>query len=142
MTNSDFILAVHALVFLNHKAQTLTSDELAENICTNPARVRRVMASLQKAGLVITREGRRNGGYCFPHPPQSVSLYAVAQALKTCFVAADWRSGDPHMKCRVASGIAGIMDEVLGDLNEACLQRLKDTNILDLDQKLFPDLPE
>ena len=30
--NSDFNVAVHALVYMEHKAVTLSSDELAENI--------------------------------------------------------------------------------------------------------------
>ena len=45
---SDYCVAVHALVYLNHKAKVLSSEELAENICTNPARVRKVMAKLKK----------------------------------------------------------------------------------------------
>ena len=52
--NSDFCVAVHGLVFLKHKGCTISSEELAENICTNPARVRKVMAKLtacDKLGL-------------------------------------------------------------------------------------------
>ena len=44
-----FSLAVHALVYLNHKATTLSSEMLAENICTNPARIRKVMSQLKRA---------------------------------------------------------------------------------------------
>ncbi|MFR5902988.1 MAG: transcriptional regulator, partial [Neglectibacter timonensis] len=33
---SEFTIAVHALVYLNHKAQLLSSEALAKNICTNP----------------------------------------------------------------------------------------------------------
>ena len=72
--NSDFTLAVHALVFLNHKAEVLSSETLAQNICTNPARVRRVMSRLAKAGLVETREGRKEGGYQFSLCPSQVNL--------------------------------------------------------------------
>ena len=42
--NSDFCVAVHGMVYLYHKKCQLSSDELADNICTNPARVRKVMA--------------------------------------------------------------------------------------------------
>ena len=44
--NSEFCIAVHGLVFLKLKKQCLSSEALAENICTNPARVRKVMAKL------------------------------------------------------------------------------------------------
>ena len=56
--DSSFNLAVHALVCLSHSERSLSSEALAENICTNPTRVRRVQAVLKKAGIVETREGR------------------------------------------------------------------------------------
>ena len=46
--DSSFNLAVHALVCLSHSGRSLSSEALAENICTNPTRVRRVMAGLKK----------------------------------------------------------------------------------------------
>ena len=58
---SDFSVAVHALVYLSVKGCTLSSDALADNICTNAARVRKVMARLKKAGLVGAREGSEGG---------------------------------------------------------------------------------
>ena len=53
--DSSFNLAVHALVCLSHSKRSLSSEALAENICTNPTRVRRVMAGLKKTGMVETR---------------------------------------------------------------------------------------
>ena len=44
--NGDHSLAVHALVYLDHRATHLPSQILAENICTNAARVRKVMRPL------------------------------------------------------------------------------------------------
>ena len=79
--NSDFLLAVHGLVYLNHKKEILSSDILAQNICTHPARVRRVMARLKKAGLIETREGRVDGGYFFSLAPSSVNLKMISDAL-------------------------------------------------------------
>jgi hypothetical protein len=57
IVDSSFNLAVHALVCLSHSGRSLSSEALAENICTNPTRVRRV-----QAGIVETREGL-DGGY-------------------------------------------------------------------------------
>ena len=36
--DSSFNLAVHALVCLSHSGRSLSSEALAENICTNPTR--------------------------------------------------------------------------------------------------------
>ena len=133
---SDYCVAVHALVYLNHKAKVLSSEELAENICTNPARVRKVMAKLKKAGFVKTKEGSE-GGYLFNQDPQKVTLDQVAQALEIRFVDTAWKSGDTDMKCLVASGMAALMDEVFDDLNEQCRKRLKEITIGTLDQRIF-----
>lgn len=133
---SDFCVAVHALVYLNHKAQVLSSDALAENICTNPARVRKVMAKLKKAGLLRTREGSE-GGYLFTADAGEVSLASIANVLDIRFVDTAWRSGDSDMECLVASGMAGLMDEMFDDLNEQCRRRLEAVTIDTLDKRIF-----
>ena len=133
---SDYCVAVHALVYLNHKAKVLSSEELAENICTNPARVRKVMAKLKKAGFVKTKEGSE-GGYPFDQDADQVTLDQIAQALEIRFVDTAWKSGDTDMKCLVASGMAGLMDEIFDDLNEQCRKRLKEITIGTLDHRIF-----
>ena len=104
--NSDFIVAVHALVYLNHKADIVSSEALAKNICTNAARVRKVMAPLKRAGFVTTREGNV-GGYRFAGDASAVDLHMVADALNIRFVQSGWHSGDMDMKCLVAFRIGG-----------------------------------
>ena len=107
--NSEFIVAVHAMVFLHHKADTLSSETLAENVCTNPVRIRRVLAKLKKAGLVETREGRTAGGYSYQKTRQ-VTLGQIAKALNVKFADTTWHSGNKEMNCQVASGMAGYID--------------------------------
>lgn len=117
--NSEFIVAVHAMVFLHHKADTLSSETLAENVCTNPVRIRRVLAKLKKAGLVETREGRTAGGYSYQKTRQ-VTLGQIAKALNVKFADTTWHSGNKEMNCQVASGMAGYIDNLYSSLNHLC----------------------
>lgn len=133
--NSDFVLAVHALVFLNHKQEELSSAVLAENICTNPVRVRRVLSKLRKADLV--ESGGGHSGYRFVRKPETVNLRMISSALEATFVSTDWHSGDPHMACRVASGMAGIADALYGQMDSLCKDYLETVSIADIDHKLF-----
>lgn len=133
---SEFAVAVHALVYLNHKRQTLSSEVLAGNVCTNPARIRKVMAQLKRAGLVETKEGL-DGGYLFTQNADEVSLCRVARALNARFVCASWHSGDKDMACLVASGMADILDEVYDDLDGLCMERLKRITIGSIDRRIF-----
>lgn len=136
----EYTIAVHALVYLNHKGMTVSSEVLAANICTNPARVRKVMAKLKKGGLVTTREGSE-GGYRMARDPGEVSLCQIAQAVEMPFVACNWHSGGDDLNCQVASGMADVMDTICDDLNALCMRRLEQITIADIDGKLFHGRP-
>lgn len=135
---SEFGIAVHALVYLNHKARTLSSEELAENICTNPARVRKIMALLKRAGLIETKEGAE-GGYLFCRKAKDVTLNEVGKALGTAFVSVSWKSGRKDKECYIASGMAGIMDGIYAQLNKLCAKHLEGITIEDIEDKIFSE---
>ena len=134
--DSSFNLAVHALVCLSHSGRSLSSDALAENICTNPTRVRRVLAGLKKAGLVETREGS-DGGYRLCADPVSLTLRQVAEAVNARFVDCAWRSGDIDRDCAICSGMAGVMDALYRQLNEQCAAYLSRLTVADIEKELF-----
>ena len=136
--NSDFTVAVHAMVYLHHKACTLRSEELAENICTNPGRVRRVMSRLKKAGLVETREGRFLSGYSY-EKTRTVSLGEISRALDSKFADLSWKSGNEEMDCKVASGMAGYMDGLYDEMNRRCREYLDTIAVADVEQTLFKE---
>ena len=134
--DGSFNLAVHALVCLSHSGRSLSSETLAENICTNPARVRRVMAGLKKANFVETREGL-DGGYRLTADPMSLTLRQVAEAVGARFVDCAWRSGDIDRSCAICSGMAGVMDALYRQMNEQCAAYLSRITITDIETRLF-----
>jgi len=134
--DSSFNLAVHALVCLSHSGRSLSSEALAENICTNPTRVRRVMAGLKKAGMVETREGL-DGGYRLTADPATLTLRQVAEAVNTRFVDCAWHSGDIDRDCAICSGMAGVMDALYRSMNEQCAAYLSRITIADIETQLF-----
>lgn len=133
--NSAFCVAVHALIYLHHRRELVSSEELARNICTNPARVRKVMAGLKKAGLVETQAGSE-GGYRFAGEPETITLDRVAEAVDARFVAAHWRSGSVDQPCLVASGMANVMDGLLGELDSQCRAYLSTVTLAEIDRRL------
>ena len=134
--DSSFNLAVHALVCLSHSGRSLSSEALAENICTNPTRVRRVLAGLKKAGMVETREGL-DGGYRLTADPATLSLRQVAEAVNARFVDCAWHSGDIDRDCAICSGMAGVMDALYRNMNEQCAAYLSRITITDIETQLF-----
>lgn len=135
--NGDFAVAVHALVFLYHRQETLASDVLADNICTNPVRVRKVMAKLRKAGLVEAREGKFDGGYRSRPDGGSIRLLEVLEALGERCVTSAWRPGGEDADCLVSSGMAAALDEIYDALNGACAGKLAEITVSDVAQSIF-----
>lgn len=138
---SEFTIAVHALVYLNHAATTVSSEALAKNVCTNPARIRKVMAKLKKQNLITTKEGK-DGGYLFTQDENTVNLQQIFQALDTRLLSTSWTSGDHNMKCLIASGMAEVMDTLYNDMEQRCLQHLSTITLADLNHKLFTSNPQ
>jgi DNA-binding IscR family transcriptional regulator len=136
----EFALAVHAIVFLNHKGTICSSETLARNICTNPARVRKVMATLKKVGLVETKEGVI-GGYSFHLSAEAVTLKDILLAVGTSAVCSSWRSGRGDLNCMIAAGMSGVMDDVYERLNGVCLEELDKITIADIERRLFAEEP-
>ena len=134
--DSSFNLAVHALVCLSHSERSLSSEVLAENICTNPTRVRRVMAGLKTAGMVETREGL-DGGSRLTADPATLTLRQGAEAVKPRCVDCAWHSGDIDRDCAICSGMAGVMDALYRSMNEECAAYLSQITIADIETQLF-----
>lgn len=135
---SDFILAVHGLVYLKHKGCIISSEELAKNICTNPARVRKVMSKMKKLGLVTTKEGHV-GGYCPCPNLGNASLEQIAAGMHTVFVEAKWHSGSDKMHCLISSGMAGIFDDIYAKLDQRCKEELGGITIGKIEREIFAE---
>lgn len=106
--NGDYSLAVHALVYLDHRNTHLPSQILAENICTNAARVRKVMRPLAAAGLAATKEGAE-GGYALAQPAADITLSTVAEATGTTFCGRELETG------RYPRGVPSVILHGCGD---------------------------
>lgn len=134
--NSEFIIALHALAYLRHRNTKVSSEELAKSICTNPARIRKVMAKLKKAGLLETREGN-SGGYELQGDASAIKLSDLAQALQQPLTKSGRRSGALNTYCMVATGMGTVVDTLEASLNEVCMQSLSQITIEDISQQLI-----
>ena len=134
--NSDFVVAVHALVFLRHKQDLRSSLDIAENVCTNPVRVRRVMSALCKAGLAESRRGQQNSGYSY-EKDKRITLSQVADAFSEALVEVGWRSGESGANCPICAGMASYTDDLYAEMNRRCRDYLQTITIEDVEHELF-----
>ena len=96
-----------------------------------------VLSKLKKAGMVETKEGL-HGGYQFQKSAHTVTLGGIAKALSMKFVDANCHSKELDKTCLVASGMAQVMGDLDGQLNDLCLQHLETITLADIDRMLPP----
>lgn len=110
--NSEFTIAVHSLVFLAYLPDKMASSELiAKNVSTHPARIRKIMSCLRKNGFVKTKEGI-GGGYILNCNPEEVSLGQLYRSVSCGTLKPHWCTGDPEQACLVSANIQGVMDHI------------------------------
>jgi Rrf2 family protein len=113
--NSEFTIAVHSLVLLAyHPGKMASSNYIADNVSTHPARVRKVMGLLKKKGYVISKEGI-GGGFILNIDPEQVTLGEIYRLTSEGSLQPNWCSGDTNMPCVVASNIEVVMAKVFCD---------------------------
>ena len=108
-------MGVHALtVMASDPERSHTSEEIATSIDTNAVVVRRILASLQSAGLVTSQKGP-TGGSKLARPAKKVTLADVLRAIeKEPVFAVPYKSGAGR---GVAKAVRGVFKDV-----EAALQ--------------------
>jgi len=115
---SCFALAAHALVLLAHcGTKGATSDDIAKSASTNPARVRRVLAPLVRAGIVAGREGG-GGGYTLGRTPDAITLGDVFTAVEEGPVLPAHPRA-PNTRCPIGAGITTALEELDDDVGDA-----------------------
>lgn len=130
--DNQFSMGLHILGYLaSCSGQPLTSVELARTYGTNPVVLRRVLAKLQRAGLVETRRGV-GGGCVLARDPATINLRQAYEAV----------TENTKVLQRYPKGCAGevsrylskYLDETFGDAERALLERLEKVTLERMDK--------
>ena|SRR5579859_810572 len=116
--NSRFSLAVHVLCLLAATPEERqTSEYLAISIGTNAVVIRRLLASLRRAGLV-TSKSAGGGGWMLGRPAAEITLDLVRQTVSAGETAKIHRNA-PHPACPVGKGVRNVLIDVYDRADQA-----------------------
>lgn len=121
--DSRLSMVLHALLHMAEATRPLTSDDLAQQMGSNPAVVRRTMAGLREAKLVKSEKGH-GGGWTLMRPLARISLGDVYDALgaPTVFAMGD-RTESPG--CLVEQAVNRAMHGAFGEAQALLDDRLR-----------------
>ncbi|MFD2615984.1 Rrf2 family transcriptional regulator [Terrilactibacillus laevilacticus] len=113
--NSAFTIAVHSLVFLASLPDRMaSSEEIANQVFTHPARVRKIMSCLRNEGYVKTKEGI-GGGYIFECEPGAVTLGNIYRSISCNALKLHWCSNEASETCLVSTHIQDVMNHIFNE---------------------------
>ena len=131
------MVATHVLTLLAYGGgEAMTSEYIAGSVNTNPVVVRRILAMLAKAGLVVTQEGA-GGGVRLAKPAKDIDLRSVFAAVDTEDLFAP-HPQDPNPLCPVGGTIKAALEPTLDAAAEALLGSLAKTSVADLLSRVGP----
>lgn len=129
--NSRFAMASHIMTAVALKDDELvTSTYLADSLNTNAVVVRRILADLQKAGLLETLPGR-NGGARLARKASTISLFEVFAAVDEGDLFA-YNPNDPNKKCALSCGMKSVLHPIFKSANEALADNLRHVRLSEL----------
>lgn len=129
--NSRLSLALHTLSHMAGEPDRVrTSADIADHAGTNPVVVRRVLGKLRKAGLLSSEKGHA-GGWRLAKSAGSITLADVYLALDERLVSGNGGDIEPS-HCSVETGLQARVSEVLEEIEESLIARLRETSILEV----------
>lgn len=141
-TNSRFVVAVHILTLLALTARDKPQNStfIAGSINTNPVVVRRLMAALVQAGLVVATAGR-NGGFQLSRCPNEISLADVYRAVEHDELFS-WHPQPPNQNCPVGANLHGALAGKIDQVKSTLEAELAKTRLSDLEHALAAPKPK
>jgi Rrf2 family protein len=132
--NSRLTIAVHAVTWLalaqRRGHASLTSDQVAASVNTNPVILRRCLGDLGRAGLVRARRGR-HAGWTLDRRPEHITVLDLFDAVESEPLFA-LHSTEPNLECPVGRGIRPVLDQVYGRAADVLRQELAGITIADV----------
>lgn len=129
--NSRFAVAVHVLTLLaSEDGKPVTSEYIAGSVNTNPSLVRRLLATLSRAGLTTARLGT-GGGARLARPADRITLRDVYRAVDEGGIFAMHREG-PNPACPIGRTIQGALEEQFAAATAALEAELERTTVADM----------
>lgn len=130
--DSRLFAALHILAHLGASPdRPLTSEYLAECLCTNPVVIRRTLAGLREEGIVGSTKGH-GGGWSLARPPEAITLREVYVALGERGALTTPPESDAPHGCAIEAVVSRALDGFYADMELMLLQRLERVTIADL----------
>jgi Rrf2 family protein len=129
--NSRLAMAAHTVAVLASKRdQFVPSGVVASSVNTNPVVVRRILAALTKAGIVVSEKGK-SGGSKLVKCPEDINLWDLSLALGEEHLFAVHKNPE-NPRCKVSCGMKEALGRAFVGAEKAAQAQLRRVTVKDL----------
>jgi Rrf2 family protein len=138
---SRYTVALHILTWMSQVAKknpdSVTSNQIAASVNTNPVFIRRILTLLRHAGLVTVQHGA-GVGWNLARPPHEITLRDVYEAVERNPLF-ELHHSEPNPACPIGRGIRPALREFYGKAELAMKEELSRATIADLLDRTMAD---
>ena len=139
MNDTRFSSAVHLLILVSEAESPMSSAQIAESIGSNPSWVRKLAASLRKAGIITSHPGQ--AGFKLAVPTDELPLLDVYQAACGQEAVRVFEAHrNPSDACIVGRHIQPVVWALFADVDEAASRALREKTLADCIELLREDV--
>jgi Rrf2 family protein len=131
MANSKFSIAVHVMSMLSNCCdENMKSEYIADSVNTNAVVIRRLLAQLNTAGLVVSQTGSC-GGTQLSRRPEEISLLEIYRAVSPGEIFR-LHPQKPNPACAVGGNIEPVLSKLQLNVNGAIDRELAKYTLRDV----------
>jgi Rrf2 family protein len=128
--NSRLSAVLHLLLHMGEaEPRALTSEQLASFIHTNPVVVRRIIAGLREAGIVVSGRGP-GGGWRLGRPLDEITLAEISTTLGETLMSFSIEPESPG--CLVEQAVLATLADFRREAEQLLLAKLSKITLADL----------
>jgi DNA-binding IscR family transcriptional regulator len=133
-TNSRLSRVLHALLHMEHADGPLTSEAIAEMLCTNPVVVRRLLAGLRDSGYVQSEKGH-GGGWVISVALDDITLLDVYRGAGEPALFSDLVTEDDP-QCLVEQAVNAHLSATVREAEQALLEKFSKVTLGELSRSI------
>lgn len=133
-TNGRLSRVLHALLHMEHASGPLTSEAMAEMLCTNPVVVRRLLAGLRDSGYVQSEKGH-GGGWVLSVALDDITLLDVYRGAGEPALFSDLVTEDDP-QCLVEQAVNAHLSATVREAEQALLEKFSKVTLGELSRTI------
>lgn len=135
---SRFTAAIHALLHIAYysSSRKVTSTFLSQSTGADPTIIRRLLCQLQNSGYVTVKSGV--GGASLTVPLEDITLLDIFKSIEANEGSLFKFYENPKVQCPITQNIHEVLDNELAEIQQVMYQKMSQTNLQMLFNRLIP----